>query len=116
MSQDDPKVADKSVQKHGGKRKSNTENKNKGSIRNSAGPSYSKDKENDPKEGEKSIQKRKTGKSNCFGGYHVWRKQQKEAGLRKSNKEWSEDWKLLNDEEKRPFFEEAKIIKASFVR
>ena len=57
MSQDDPKEADKSVQKRGGKRKSNTENKNKESIRNSAGASYSQDEENDPKEGEKSIQK-----------------------------------------------------------
>ena len=54
MSQDDPKEADKSVQKHGRKRKSSTGNKN---IRNSAGPSYSQDEENDPKEGEKSIQK-----------------------------------------------------------
>ena len=57
MSQDDPKEADKSVQKRGRKRKSNTENKNKGSVNNSAGPSYSQDEENDPKEGEKSIQK-----------------------------------------------------------
>ena len=57
MSQNDPNKADKSVQKRGRKRKSNTENKNKGSVNNSAGPSYSQDEENDPKEGEKSIQK-----------------------------------------------------------
>ena len=37
MSQDDPKEANKSVQKHGRKRKSNTENKSKGSIKDSAG-------------------------------------------------------------------------------
>ena len=52
-----------------------------------------------------------------LGAYQVWQKQQKEkTGQRKSHKKWSKDWKLLDDEEKRSFCEEAKSINASLAR
>ena len=118
-----------SVQKRGGKRKSNTENKSKGSVKDSAGPGYSQDEENDPKEAsgkklksnitDSIIQKKTNSKTpppppfplkRKISGFQVWKKQQKSAGQKTQN------WNLLNDEEKRPFFEEAKIINASYAR
>ena len=122
------------IQKRGGKRKSNTENESKGSVKDSAGPSYSQDEENDQEEAsgkklksnitDSIIQKKTNSKTppppfpreRKISGFEVWRKQQKDSGQRKSIKKWSEDWKLLDDEEKRSFCEEAKSINASLAR